>query len=259
MLKFFNSMKAYIIKEFTEGIRTHKFLILAIGVLFFSIADPVLLKLTPGILQSQFQGMDISAMVDLTQKAAMDNYSKDLYQLITLILVFTLMGIIAGERTDKTLTIPVSLGCSISSVIISKTLIYGIYLILLSITGMTVAYYYSGVIFEPGYATFAAVTKAGFLYGVFFCFVISILILLSSLVKKSFIGGIGTAIIVFFMPLLGNMFSIGRYLPSHLLTEAKYFGSNTSTELMGSMICSIAIIIILNMISIIRMKNIELV
>lgn len=35
------SFRAYIKKEFIEGIRTKKFLILAVGVLFFSLSDPV--------------------------------------------------------------------------------------------------------------------------------------------------------------------------------------------------------------------------
>ena len=257
-MKNIDSLRAYMKKEFIEGVRTHRFLILAAGVLFFAIANPVLLKLMPEILKSQAQGMDLTSIIELNQKAAMESYTKNLYQISVIVIVFTLMNLISGERMDKTLTIPVAMGCSIKSILISKVSIYGVYIMILSIIGMITAYYYSGIIFEPDYSCFAAVFNAGFLYGIFFIFVISLLLLLGSIMKKSFIAGISTLLIIYLMPLLDTVLGVGRYLPTNLLKEANYFNKILSTDLKVTTLFTVLIIILINTVCAIKLQNTEL-
>lgn len=259
MRKELNSLKAYIKKEYMEGIRTHKFLILALGVLFFSVADPAMVKLMPVILKSQFGNMDFSLMVDLSQRGAMANYAKDLFQISTFVTVLTLMGIISGERNDKTFIIPISMGCSINGILYSKIIVYGTYLTALSVTGMTIAYYYSGIILGQGYASYAAVFKAGLLYGLFFVFVISLLALISSMAKKPFIAGILTLLTVYLIPALQSFKWLGRYLPTHLLTEARYFSTLPSVDLTAALVCTIAIAAIMSLLSVVKLENTEFV
>ena len=88
-----NSFKAHINKEIIEGIRTQRFLILAIGSLVFSILDPVILKLTPMILKSQAGGIDITSTSDLSQRAAIRGYMKNLFQISSLVIALNLMGV----------------------------------------------------------------------------------------------------------------------------------------------------------------------
>ncbi|NMB97843.1 MAG: ABC transporter permease subunit [Clostridiaceae bacterium] len=258
-MKTLSNIKAYAKKEFIEGIRTYKFLILAIGALFFTIADPIMLKIMPEILKSQVQGIDLSSMIELNQEVAMKNFSKDLHQIFTMIVAFTLMSIVSGERKDKTFTIPVSMGCSIRSILTGKMLTYGTYILVLTIVGMFAAYYYSGIIFEPGIITLKAVLKSGILFGLFFMFVISILILLSSIVKKPFIAGILTLLIVYLMPLLDTFFDIGKYLPTNLVTEANEFNSLVTSELFITMASTIGLTIFSYILSVIKLERTELV
>ncbi len=259
MSREINSLKAYLTKEVLEGIRTHKFLILAVGIMFFAFLDPIMLKLMPVILKSQMGDIDFSAMIDLSQKTAMANFSNDLFQLSTFVIVLTLMGVVSGEKIDKTLTIPVSMGCSINGILYSKLIVYGSYLTILSVVGMTTAYYYSGIIFEPGYASYPAVLKAGLLYGIFFTFVVTLLVLISTMLKKGFVAGIVTLLIVYLTPLLQNFKWLGRYLPAHLLTEAGYYSILPSKDLTVSLICTVSAVIILSILSVIRLENTELV
>lgn len=258
-MKTLYSLKSYTKKEFIEGIRTYKFLILAIGVLFFSIADPIMLKLMPEILKSQVQGIDISSMIELNQKAAMTSYTNSLHQIFTMIIAFALMGIVSGERVNKTFTIPVSMGCSIKSILISKMVIYGAYVLVLPVVGMSVAYYYSSIIFESGLITFSTVLKSGMLYGLFFVFEVSVLILLSSVVKKPFVAGILTLLIVFLMPLLDTFFGIGNYLPTNLITEANEFNSSLSAGLIVTSAITMGLVILFHVFSVIKLECTELV
>lgn len=159
-----NTFKGYIKKELLEGIRTQKFIILGVVILFFAIADPMLIKLMPNILKSQFGDMDISAFVEITQEAAMQQYTQTLYQIVTFVIVLTLMGIVSSEIKNKTLVIPVTLGCSSYGIIISKVIIYSVYLFSLATIGMVTAYYYSRIIFEGEFANYLVVFRAGLLY-----------------------------------------------------------------------------------------------
>lgn len=254
-----NSFIAFFRKEISEGVRTYRFLILTIGVLFFAISDPILLKLLPKILASQVGGLDLGSMIELSQKAAMASFTKNLYQIGTLIVVFTLMGLISGEKTGKTLTIPISMGCSISGVLYSKTIIYGIYMALVSVAGVFVAWIYSGIIFEPGFSTFAAVLKSGLLYGMHFIFVISLLNLFGSLIEKPFIVGITALFFVYMIPVLGNIKILKEFLPSELLTEANLFRIQTSADFFITIASTLVLVVFVNFLTVQKLRRTEFV
>jgi len=49
------SYKAYFKKEIKESIRSHKYLILFIGIIFWALLDPLMLKLLPLMLRNYLQ------------------------------------------------------------------------------------------------------------------------------------------------------------------------------------------------------------
>lgn len=253
------SFKAYIKKEFIEGIRTKKFLILAVGVLFFSLSDPILLKLMPELLKSQMQGVDFSTFIELSQKASMESYTSNLFQIFTLIMVISLMGIIFNELKEKTLTIPISMGCSIKGVVAGKLLVYGLYLLVLNVIGMIVVYYYSGIIFGFTHGSLLAAITSGLIYGIFFIFVLSILFLFSSLLKKSFTAGIATLVLTYTMQVFKFNKNIWRFLPGKLLEEANYFKFLPSKEMLLPLFFTIFLIILFNVFAVIKLKKVEFV
>lgn len=254
-----NSFFAYMNKEWIEGIRTHKFLIVAIGILFFAIADPIMLKLMPEILKSQFGDMDLGKIIELSQKSAMINYTKDLFQLGLMIVVLTYMGLISQEKAEKTLTIPVSTGCRIKGIVAAKLALHSIYVIILLIVGMVVAYYYAGVIFTHDFADIWIVIKGGILFGLFFTFALSLLILLGSLISKPYVAGIGTLVIVYAMSFFEGLFEGGKFLPTSLLTEAKEFDTLVTGEFYVTIAITVACMVIFSWLSVVRLKNTELV
>lgn len=255
----FNSFKTYVKKEIIEGMRTKKFLVLAIGILFFAVSDPIMLKLLPEILKNQMQGADLSMLIELSQKAALDSYTINLFQLSTIIIVLSIMGIISKERSDKTLTIPVSMGCSINGMVLAKLLVYGVFILLVNVIGMLIAYYYSGIIFGFTYGSMLAAAVSGALYGVFFLFVLSVLILASSFFKKSFLSVTTTLLFVYLMPLAGYFEILKKYLPANLLTEANYFAELLSKNMLVSLICTISLTVIFSILSVYKLEHVEFV
>jgi ABC-2 type transport system permease protein len=257
-----NSLKACIRKEIYEGIKTHKFLIIAIGILFFALVDPVMLKLTPMILESQFGTADPNLMkgLDLSQKGVLIKYAGDLFQLGTLITAFTLAGMVSSERSNKTLTIPASMGCKVWAVVISKVMVYGLYCIIMTTLGMLAAYYYGGIIFGGSIevdVVFAV--KAGMLYGIFYIAMLSILVFFSSILKKGFAAGILTLLSVYLLSAVGPLFRIEKYLPSNLMKIATSIGSTVNTDIIISLFCTVVLIVFMNAFSVMWLKRVELV
>ena len=255
------SLIACIKKEIFEGIKTYKFLIIAIGILFFAIADPIILKLTPMILQSQFGAVDPNMMksMNLSQQGAITQYAGDLFQLGMLITAFTLAGLVSSERTNKTLTMPISMGCKVSAVVFSKVIVYGLYIMIMTTIGMLTAYLYGGLIFKSEWIGILFAVKAGILYGIFFVFMLSILVLFSSMLKKSFLAGILTLLLIYLLSAIGPIFKIEKYLPSNLMKIAGSFSNINSTDMIVTLFCTIAIIAVMNILAVMWLKRVELV
>lgn len=253
-----NSFRAHIRKEIIEGIRTHRFLILAIGILAFSILDPVLLKITPMLLKSQAGGLDITSMIDLSQTAAIKSYMKNLFQISSLVIALNLMGVISNELKEKTLVLPYSLGSKMHETVIAKNIVYTISIILFSVLGMTIAYYYSSILFEKDFNGLLEIIKAGVLYGVYFSFLTSLVTFLSSIFKKPIVAGLLSLLVIYVMSPVAKLLDIAKYVPTSLLTEAKYLSSQYSFDLIISVICTIGLIILFTVATIERIKRIEI-
>lgn len=253
-----NSFKAHINKEIIEGIRTHRFLIIAIGILGFSILDPVILKLTPKILESQAGGLDLSSMIELSQSAAIRSYMKNLFQISSLVVALNLMGIISTELKEKTLVLPYSLGSKLKETIIAKIIVYSIAVMLFSILGMTIASYYSSILFEMNSHSLLEIIKAGFLYGLYFSILTSLVTFFSSIFRKPILAGLLSLLTVYFMSPVTNFLNIVKYTPTYLLNEANELSSSFSGELIISIICTIGLILILTISTIVRINRIEI-
>src|SRR5690554_4720353 len=112
-------------KEFIFGIRSSRFLIIAAAFTFLGLLTPIMLKiLLPMIFSSQFPGMDdsmIEQMVDMSHRGSLQGFFNDLFEMGTLIVAFTLCGLLAQELKDNTLVIPLCSGKSFSNIVLAKT------------------------------------------------------------------------------------------------------------------------------------------
>jgi ABC-2 type transport system permease protein len=254
-------IKAIIRKEVLEGLRNYRFLILFTGVLFFAIFDPLMNKLVlPELLKSQFPNMPAEVMQEMlitTQVATIRGYMGNVYQISTLIITFTLSGIIAQEISGKTLIIPVCTGKRYDEMLLAKITVYGGFLILATTLSALINYGYAGALFDFELPVLPAL-RAGILQGFYMVYVVALLIFTGSLVRKPITAGMLTLLAAYGTRILGSIFNLNRYLPSGLLVEAEMLAAAPSPFLWGSLASTLALVIVLLGFTIIRLTNIEL-
>lgn len=249
-------------KEVMDGKRNFKFLIILAGFLFFAIFEPVMNKFVlPEILKSQFRGITpemMNQMVDMTQRGSLRAYYGDVYQIGLLILVFTLCGLMAKEINEKTLIMPICSGIKYKDIILSKLIVFGSVAFIAILISTCVNYFYSSILFGFDLPSIKPVLKAGVLQGLYMIFVISILIFIGTITTKSIFTGVLTLILVYTLGFIGDLLNISRFLPSALINEAQLLVSTWTFEIYESIIITVGCIIIFTMVSIIRLKTMEL-
>lgn len=249
-------------KEFIDGIRNFKFLIIFAGFLFFAIFDPVMNKfVSPQILKSQFPGITpemMNEMVDMTQRGSIRAYIADVYQVGLLIVVFTLCGLMAKEIKENTLIMSICSGIKYKNIILSKLIVFGSVAFIAVLISTCVNYLYSSLLFGFDLPSIKPVIKAGVLQGLYMIFVIAILIFIGTITRKSIITGVLSLFLVYITGFIGDALDIGKFLPSGLISEAQLLVGTWSFEILESIIVTVGCIIIFTMISIILLKTMEL-
>ena len=139
-------------KEFLYSMRNSRFLIIAAAFLFLGLLTPIMLKvILPMIFSSQFPGMDesmIEQMVDMSQRGSLQGFFNDLFEMGTIIAVFTLCGLLAQELKDNTLVIPLCSGKSFSHIVSAKMIVFSIIVTASTTAAASVSYLYSGLLFD---------------------------------------------------------------------------------------------------------------
>lgn len=217
--------KSLLQKEWTGGLRTHRFLILGAVFLFFAVFTPFMNRYAlPALLAQQFPGMPaetMEAMLVSTQRANIRGYLGDLFELGSLAVAFTLAGLMAGELRARTLVFSVTSNKRFCAIVTAKFIVYGGFMLVLSVVSVFANWFYAGLLYSFEITSLAAVLRAGLLQGAFFVHVVAALLLFGSLIARPIpVGLIGLG--VMYAPLfLGGLFHIERFLPTALLTEAQ--------------------------------------
>jgi len=252
MMRTFNS---YFKKEIMESLRQYRYITLGVGILVFAILDPLMLKLLPTILKDQIPG-DVSSLFNVTPSYAVINYIKDLVNIGNLFVIFTLGGILSEEIHSQKLVFPYSSGSKPSGIVLAKVIHYILVVTIFTFLGFLIAYYYIGILIKGDMPTFTGVMKSATLLSFYFGFNISLVVFLSSFVKK----GIAASFIV----LLSNFVAmgavklkvIGKYMPYKLIEKANLM-SFEDAGITISFICIVSMIFIL--ITILRMSKVEVI
>lgn len=250
----------YIKKEVYFGLRNSKFLILIIGFLFFAVLTPVMTKvILPEVLKSQFPGMTqetLSEMLDMTQRGCIRSYMGDVFEIGTLIVVFTLCGVMAQEIKENTLVLPLCSGKQFGGITAAKMIVFGSVLVLSPTFALLIDYMYSGVLFsfEIG---IAPIIRGGLLQGFFMVFVLTCLIMFGTWIKKPIPTGFVTLAFVYGLHFLGGTLKINNYLPSGLLAEAQQLAVIPAASLTQTLFVTTGIILLLISITVIRLKSME--
>ena len=219
-----STFKAYFKKEVIEAIRSYRYIIIAVVLIFFAIADPIMLKLLPTILKSQTK-MDLSSIMVINKELALQNYIKDLFQLCNIVIVLVISGTIGKEIKEGKLIFPYSKGSSPAGIVLAKALHYILYISIITFIGFSINYLYVNILFENGGVGFTQVLVSSTCVVLFFLFNISLTMVFSCLIKKDIVAGIIVLFLSYFSMVLKSVKGIYEYLPVNLIDIANSFSS----------------------------------
>lgn len=237
------TFKAYFKKEIMESKRQYKYIVLGVGIIAFAILDPFMSKLLPIILEKQLQG-DLSSLFVVTPKSAINNYIKDLFQIGTLFIVFTLGSNLNEEITEGKLVFPYSKGGLPIGIVLAKIIHYAIVVTVLTFIGFLTCSYYVSILIQGERVALSGIISSAILMSVYYFFNIALVTLFSSIVKKGVTAAFITLMVTFISAAFVNLSTIGKLMPYKLVVGANLFTlKNYSYTIAFSIMCSILFII----------------
>lgn len=213
------TFKSYFKKEIMESLRQYRYISLGLGIIIFAIVDPLMLKLLPSILKNQIPG-DLSSLFNITPAYAVVNYIKDLVTIGNLFVIFTLGGILSEEIHGQKLVFPYSRGSRPAGIVIAKVIHYALAISFFTFIGFLTVYYYIGILFTGDMPTLAGVMKSATLISLYYVYNITLVVLLSSLVKKGIAAGFIVLILNFVDIGAVKLKGIGKFMPYKLVEKA---------------------------------------
>lgn len=247
-------------KEFRSGIRDNKFLILAVGFLFFALLSPVMMKVMPQIVQSQFPNMTqeaISAMVNISQLDCIKGYMGDVFEIGTIIVVFTLCGIISQEIKENTIVLPICAGKRFGGIVLSKQIVFGTSLMLIPTIALFADYAYAGILLGYDLPSVLPILWGGLMQGVYMNFLLSCIMMFGTFVKRPIATGVLTLIVAYGTHAAAAMLNMLPYVPTGLLREAEILSATLNASLLPPLLITICLIIALYGMAIARLKRME--
>ena len=251
-------------KEFLYSMRNSRFLIIAAAFMFLGLLTPIMLKvILPMIFSSQFPGMDesmIEQMVDMSQRGSLQGFFNDLFEMGTIIAVFTLCGLLAQELKDNTLVIPLCSGKSFSHIVSAKMIVFSIIVTASTTAAASVSYLYSGLLFDFDIG-YLPLLQASLLHSLYLIFILSCIIFVGSITSKPIATGVTTLVISYGTYGIGSLLDINKWLPSGLIIQTQSLAAGTGTSLDSdfalTLVITAAIIILFTALSIFRLRTME--
>ena len=253
------SFKAYFKKEIVEAKRTHKYLVLFIGIIFWpAILNPLTLKLLP-LLMKNYMPPDLIGMFStFTRDAAFQSFLNDSFQIGMIVMALALMGLVANEVRLKRLVFPYSRGANPYGIVLAKYIHYAVTISLFILLAFLTNYFYVNRLFTGGILSIGIVLKSSLLYMLYYSVLLSILLYLSSLFKRGLIAAITVLVLGYSLSIFNNFKVVRAYLPNYLLFKAADIGYVFDSSLIPTVIVSFFIITLMIFLSILRMKKIDI-
>ena len=214
-----NTFNCYIKKEILESVRQYKYLIIALGIIIFAISGPIMLKLTPLLIKSQ-PGISINSDSFMNIQYCLQSFISSLFQISIMFIVFTVCTSIAEEITLQKLVFPYSKGASPMFIVISKFLNYSIPVMTLTTAGIFINHYYASVLFKSSDVSTGNLITVSLLISLYYIFNISLVLFLSSIIKKSLPAGILTLVIGYSSAAVIKVPYIKDFLPYKLVSDS---------------------------------------
>ncbi len=195
-------------------------------------------------------------MLNLTLIGIIRAYMGDIFEIGSIIVAFTLCGLIAQEIKDNTLVLPLCSGKQFGSIVTAKLLVFGSVLVLSPTVALLVNYLYAGLLFSFD-VSLMPIIRGGLLQGAYMVFLLACLLLWGAIVKKPIAAGIITLATGYGLSFIGGLLRIQSWLPSGLLNEAQLLDTTVSPKLLQTLSVTIAIILAMTTITWLRLKTME--
>jgi ABC-2 type transport system permease protein len=252
------TLRAYVVKEILEGIRTYRFLIMGAIILFLAFFDPVTLKVLPLILSSQMPGADLSSLVSLSQTAAFEGFLGDLFEIGTLVVCLVLMGTVAKERETRSLVLPLTNGAGYAGILAAKVIVPSVFIGLVVFFAVPIAYFYGGILFPGERAVSSSIPSAAFHYAVYFMFLTGLVTFFSSLFKKGLPAGLCALAVAYGLPALTGLFKATRFIPMHLALGSYTVSSLRTDDFLPAILSSLGCIVLFYLGAYVALRKAEL-
>jgi len=218
---------AFTKKEFIEQLRSYKWLIIFCVFFLFGMASPLLAKITPDLLS----GMKIEGMtIVIPEPTAMDAYAqffKNTTQMGMLVVLLVFGGMLSNELSKGTLINILAKGLSRPAVILSKyTAAVALWTVGYALSAIT-CYGYTEYLFKA--AALQNLLFSLFCLWLFGCFVLSLILLSSTLTGGSFGGLILSAVILVGLLMVNIFPKVEKFNPVTLASKNVALLNNAST------------------------------
>ncbi|MEO7020267.1 MAG: ABC transporter permease subunit [Ktedonobacteraceae bacterium] len=206
-------------KELYEQYRTYRVLIALVIFLLLGISAPIVTSLTPDLLKSLGNGIQIT-LPPQTATDALQSYIKQMSQLPALMLILLAMGSVADERGRGTAVTVLTKPLPRSVFVLAKFLAYVLTLFVSMLLAAVGAYYYTNQLFSaPPLTGFLLINLALF---AFLTLILALTVLASVLFRNTVAAGglaFGGFLVLAILPELNG--TIAQALPSALFNPER--------------------------------------
>ncbi|MCR3957075.1 MAG: hypothetical protein NUK57_12345 [Gudongella sp.] len=251
-------MRTSMAKEWAYATRSGRLVVLLGSFLFLAISTPLMYKyILPMILETQLgqvSSEEIAAMMNMGQRESMESYIGDVFEIGSIVVSFSLCGLLAQEISENNLVIPLCSGKRYGEIIGAKILVFGFILGFVQIISTFATYVYSGVLFSFEIDA-GPVIISGILQGIYMIFILSCILMWGAIIKRPIPSGFATLATVYGMHFLGSIFNMEKYIPSGLLIEASKMSSGQTLEVTSTILPTIVLIVAITLSAVARMKG----
>lgn len=219
------SFIAFTNKEFLEYMRTYKALILISVFFIFGIMSPVIAKMMPDIVSNMsIKGMSLTVPKP-TNIDAYSQFFKNISQMGFIVVLLIFSGVLSQELSKGTLINILSKGLPRHTVILSKY-IASIFLWTVSyvISALTT---YGYTIYLFGSSDIRNLFFSLLCMWLFGCFILSVILISSTLVSSSYGGLLISALFIGFLLILNIAPKLNKYNPITLASDNVVLLNNT--------------------------------
>ena len=214
-------LMAFVKKEWTEVLRTGKFVMIAVLFILFGVMNPAIAKLTPWMMEAFSESLKGSGLTVTEAKVdALTSWMQFYKNVPVALIVFLLMfsGILAVEYQKGTLINMITKGLSRWKIVLSKSVV----LLFLCSLGYWmcygITYVYNAYFWDNSFAK--DVGFAAFCVYMLGVWLIALMMLMSTLFSAGSAVAVGTGGVFFVLYLFSMLPDLKEYLPSYLMSAS---------------------------------------